>query len=73
MTVVWIRPRFAIEMRRLQIVSEHIGEKLHTTICMMDDEPLARSQKLVRNDKRSYGVITGAPTRIANDVSITFR
>ena len=64
-------------MRRLQIVSEQIpdhfiGEKFHTAICMMDDEPLARYQEFVRNDKGSYGVITGAPTRIANDVSITF-
>src|ERR1700745_3354904 len=78
MTVLRVRPSLTVELRSLQIIGEQIPdhvicEKLHPAVCMMDDEPFARSKQFVRDDERAYGIATGAPAGIPDDVSVTFR
>ncbi len=40
---------------------------------MVDDEPLARAQLLVRNDRRADGVVASAAPGVADDVGGAFR
>ncbi len=68
-------PRFAIELGRPEIVVEQIGddvvgEQLHSTIRVMNDKPLERSQKLMRYHQRADRIVSCAAAGVANDMGI---
>src|SRR5580692_6912774 len=76
-TVRWIRPKLAVEIRRLQIVIKQIahdtvGEKLHPAIGVMDYKPFAGTEQLVRNHQGSDGVVRSASASVANHMGVTF-
>src|SRR5262249_34570849 len=50
-----------------------VGEEQHSAVRMMNDEELLRAEELVGNDQRAEGVVTGAASRVANDVGIALR
>jgi len=75
--VRWIRPKLAVEIRRLQIVIKQIahdtvGEKLHPAIGVMDYKPFAGTEQLVRNHQGSDGVVRGASAGVANHMGVAF-
>src|SRR3984893_3948118 len=76
-TVRWIRPKLAVEIRRLQIVIKQIahdtvGEKLHRAIGVMDYKPFAGTEQLVRNHQGSEGVVRGSSAGVANHMGVAF-
>ncbi len=73
-----IAPAAFVYGRDLQAAGEKpahnlVGERLHAAVGMVDDEPLARAQWLVRNDQRADGVVAGAARGVADDVGGAFR
>ncbi len=73
-----IAPAAFVYRRGLQAAGEKpahdlVGKRLHAAVGMVDDEPLARAQLLVRNDRRADGVVAGAAPGVADDVGGAFR
>jgi hypothetical protein len=65
------------QLCRLETVRKHpshyvVGEELHPAVRVVDDEPLAGAEELVRNDQRTNRIITCSSARISNDVCVTF-
>ena len=71
-----VRPGLSVKGGRRQIVVEEIrhhlvGEQLHSAVRVMDHEPLAGAEQLVRDDEGPDGVVGGATAGIADDMRVT--
>src|SRR6185312_5218939 len=61
-----------LETARKQPSHHIVGEEFHTAVRVVDDEPLAGAEELVRNDQRTNRIITCSSARISNDMCVTF-
>ena len=52
------------------VVHDLVGDLLHATVGVVDDEEFARAEQPVRDDQRADGVITGAATSVADYVRV---
>ena len=50
-----------------------VGEGLHPAVGVVDDEPLARAEQLVRDHQRADGVVAGTAAGIADHVGVALR
>src|SRR5712691_2611207 len=73
-----IAPDLSVESGGLQAACEQIthdfvAEQLHAAVRVMNNEPLARAQQLIRDDQRPYRVIAGPAARVPDDMGVSFR
>ena len=71
-----VREPVRAERRRVEGLLEKLahqlaGEELHPAVGVVDHEPLVRSEQLVRDDERPYGVVARAAAGVPDDVGIT--
>src|SRR5680860_544716 len=72
-----IMPTLCLKFRGVEALPQKrahhlVGEGLHAAVGVVDHEPLICTEQLVRNDQRADGVVAGASTGVADNVSIPF-
>jgi hypothetical protein len=74
-TLANVLPALAIDLRGFKAAlqksaNNRVGKECHSSIGVMDDEPLLGAQKLVGDYKRPYRIVAGATACVANDMSV---
>ena len=67
-----VRPeRSRLEAVGQEVADDLVGEELHPTVGVMDDEPLGGAEELVGDDQRADGVVAGATAGVPDDMRVT--
>ena len=61
-----------LEAVRQQAAHQFVAKEFHAAIGVVNDEPLARAEQLVRDHQRADGIVAGAAAGVADYVCVAF-